>query len=201
MIERASLTIWPGDRITLVGSNGAGKTTLLEAFLLFIEPQSGRMTVGDTEVSAVPAGGMARTDRVAAAATRACSRGRSPRTSRSGGRDAGRAAVERAAGLAGAAEFIASLPDGVRHSTRRTRAAAVGRRAPQDRAGPAVLAGRTVAAARRADRASGPGERGRGRGRDRRAGDRAHRGHGDASAGGLASRGACCWWRAGGSAS
>jgi ATP-binding cassette, subfamily C, bacterial CydD len=55
VIERASLTIWPGDRITLVGSNGAGKTTLLEAFLLFIEPQSGTMLVGDTEVGAVPA--------------------------------------------------------------------------------------------------------------------------------------------------
>jgi thiol reductant ABC exporter CydD subunit len=111
VIERASLTIWPGDRITLVGSNGAGKTTLLEAFLLLIEPQSGQILVGDTEVSAVPAKAWRRQIGwlPQQPAMFAWSVAENITLGRPG---VDRAAVERAAGLAGAAEFIASLPAG-----------------------------------------------------------------------------------------
>ncbi|HEY3907041.1 MAG TPA: thiol reductant ABC exporter subunit CydD [Streptosporangiaceae bacterium] len=111
VIERASLTIWPGDRITLVGSNGAGKTTLLEAFLLFMEPQSGQILVGDTECSAVPA--TAWREQIGWLPQRPAMFAWSVADNITLGRPGvDRAAVERAAGLAGAAEFIASLPAG-----------------------------------------------------------------------------------------
>ena len=111
VIEQANLTIWPGDRITLVGSNGAGKTTLLEAFLLFIEPQNGRITVGDTEVSAVPA--EAWREQIGWLPQKPALFPWSVAENITLGRPgSGRAAVERAANLAGAAEFIASLPAG-----------------------------------------------------------------------------------------
>jgi ATP-binding cassette subfamily C protein CydD len=111
VIERASLTIWPGDRITLVGSNGAGKTTLLEAFLLFIEPQSGRIFVGDNEVSAVPA--EVWREQIGWLPQKPALFPWSVAENIALGRPGvDRAAVEYAADLAGAAGFIASLPEG-----------------------------------------------------------------------------------------
>ena len=110
VIERASLTIWPGDRITLIGSNGAGKTTLLEAFLLFIEPQSGRMLVGDTDLSAVPA--EAWREQIGWLPQQPALFPWSVAENITLGRPEWRRASRRAADLAGAAEFIASLPDG-----------------------------------------------------------------------------------------
>jgi ABC-type multidrug transport system fused ATPase/permease subunit len=111
VIERANLTIWPGDRITLIGSNGAGKTTLLEAFLLFIEPQSGRMLVGDTETSTVTAN--AWREQIGWLPQQSTLFPWSVAENITLGRPgADRAAVQCAADLAGAAEFIASLPQG-----------------------------------------------------------------------------------------
>jgi ATP-binding cassette, subfamily C, bacterial CydD len=111
VIERASLTIWPGDRITLIGSNGAGKTTLLEALLLYLEPQSGRLLAGDTEVSAVPADRWR--EQIGWLPQKPALFPWSVAENITLGRpEADRAAVERAAGLAGATTFIASLPQG-----------------------------------------------------------------------------------------
>ncbi|HET7014372.1 MAG TPA: thiol reductant ABC exporter subunit CydD, partial [Streptosporangiaceae bacterium] len=110
VVERASLTIWPEDRVTLIGSNGAGKTTLLKAFLLFIEPQSGRMLIGDTEVNGVPAD--AWRGQIGWLPQQPALFPWSVAENITLGRPTARKAVERAAGLAGAAEFIASLPEG-----------------------------------------------------------------------------------------
>ncbi len=45
ILERASLEVFPGDFIGLIGANGSGKTTLLEILLGLLQPQSGRVTV------------------------------------------------------------------------------------------------------------------------------------------------------------
>ena len=49
-----SLTIRPGELITLTGPSGAGKTTLLRLLLGFVEPASGTARVGGTDLAAVP---------------------------------------------------------------------------------------------------------------------------------------------------
>jgi thiol reductant ABC exporter CydD subunit len=51
-----SLTIRPGDQITLTGPSGAGKSSLLALLLRFAEPTSGRIEVGDRDVARVPLG-------------------------------------------------------------------------------------------------------------------------------------------------
>ena len=49
-----SMTIRPGDQITLTGPSGAGKSSLLALLLRFAEPTSGRIEVGDRDLARVP---------------------------------------------------------------------------------------------------------------------------------------------------
>ena len=106
-----SLTVSPGELIMLTGPSGAGKTTLLRLLLRFIEPTSGTVCAAGTDLTAVPvdpwraqiawvpqhprlfSGSVA--DNIALSQPGAT-----------------RAAIEHAAHLADAAEFIESLPRG-----------------------------------------------------------------------------------------
>lgn len=111
VLRLASLTIEPGDRITVTGPNGSGKTTLLNLLLRFIEPASGSVQVGGADLAAIPTA--AWRSQIAwlpqhpwlfpwsVAENIALGAPRAPRP-----------AIERAAALAGAAEFIEALPDG-----------------------------------------------------------------------------------------
>jgi ATP-binding cassette subfamily C protein CydD len=110
-LARLSLTVSPGELIMLTGASGAGKTTVLQLLLRFIEPTSGTVRAGGTDLAAVPVdpwraqiawvpqhprlfpGSVA--DNIAL-----------------GQPGAPRAAIEHAAHLAGAAAFIESLPRG-----------------------------------------------------------------------------------------
>jgi ATP-binding cassette, subfamily C, bacterial CydD len=106
-----SLTIRPGELIMLTGLSGAGKSTLLRLLLAFIEPASGTVRVGGTDLSAAPAD---------------CWRAQiawvpqEPRLFPGSVADnialgqpgASRTAIEDAARLAGAAAFIEALPHG-----------------------------------------------------------------------------------------
>jgi ATP-binding cassette subfamily C protein CydD len=110
-LTRLSLTISPGELILLTGASGAGKSTVLRLLLGFIEPASGTVRAGGTDLARVPldlwraqiawvpqhprllAGSVA--DNIAL-----------------GKPGAARAAITRAARLAGADAFIQSLPHG-----------------------------------------------------------------------------------------
>ena len=55
-LSGVSMTIRPGDQITLTGPSGAGKSSLLALLLRFAEPTSGRIEVGGTDLARVPRG-------------------------------------------------------------------------------------------------------------------------------------------------
>ena len=111
VIDDLNLTISPGERITLTGPNGAGKSTILAVLLRFVAPAGGLITVGTADLAAMAAGlwrgqvgwlpqhpalfPWTVAENIALADP-----------------GAPRAAVERAAALAGAAEFIGELPGG-----------------------------------------------------------------------------------------
>ncbi|MHB1874370.1 MAG: thiol reductant ABC exporter subunit CydD [Streptosporangiaceae bacterium] len=111
VLDRAGATIYPGDQITLLGRNGAGKSTLLALLLRFAEPVSGTIRVGQVNLASLPLDAWRRQigwlpQRPALFAWSVAE------NIALGAPDATRAAIERAAELAGAAGFIADLPDG-----------------------------------------------------------------------------------------
>ncbi len=55
-LSGVSLTIRPGDQVTLTGPSGAGKSSLLALLLRFAVPTSGRIEVGDLDLARVPLG-------------------------------------------------------------------------------------------------------------------------------------------------
>jgi ATP-binding cassette subfamily C protein CydD len=111
-LDRVSLAIAPGDRITVTGPNGAGKSTLLALLLRFAEP-----TAGTIEAGGVP---LAELDLAAWRAQIAwvpqrphLFAGTVASNIALGQPGASRAAIEHAAALAGASEFIEALPAGL----------------------------------------------------------------------------------------
>jgi ATP-binding cassette subfamily C protein CydD len=111
VIAGLNLTIAPGDRIVMTGGNGTGKTTLLSLLLRFIAPTAGAISVGGTDLAAIPAGLWR--EQIGWLPQHPTLFGWSLAENIALGRpDASRAAVERAATLAGAARFISELPLG-----------------------------------------------------------------------------------------
>jgi ATP-binding cassette subfamily C protein CydD len=110
-LNRLSLTINPGELIVLNGPSGSGKTTLLRLLLRFIEPSEGTICATGADLATIPVepwraqiGWVPQHPRLFP---------RSVADNIALGRPgADRATVERAATLAGAAEFIESLPHG-----------------------------------------------------------------------------------------
>jgi len=49
-LSEVSATLAPGSRIALVGASGAGKTTLASCAVRFLDPSSGRVTLGGTDI-------------------------------------------------------------------------------------------------------------------------------------------------------
>ena len=54
-LDDVSLTIRPGDRITLTGRSGAGKSSLLALLLRFTEPTAGSISAGGRDLDEIPA--------------------------------------------------------------------------------------------------------------------------------------------------
>jgi ATP-binding cassette, subfamily C, bacterial CydD len=110
-LAHLSLAIHPGELVILTGLSGAGKTTLLRLLLGFVEPASGTVRAGGTNLAAVPlAGWRAQIGWVP----------QQPRFFPGSVADnialgqpgAARVAIENAARLAGAAAFVEALPGG-----------------------------------------------------------------------------------------
>jgi ATP-binding cassette subfamily C protein CydD len=110
-LSGVTMTIRPGDQITLTGPSGAGKSSLLALLLRFVEPTGGRIEIGGADLASVPVSEWRRqiswvpqqpylftasvADNIAL-----------------GDPTASRQAIAWAAQAAGAAEFIESLPRG-----------------------------------------------------------------------------------------
>lgn len=56
VLEDFSLTVKQGEQVTLVGRTGAGKSTVFRLLLGLYPPQSGTITIGGVDVSAIPDG-------------------------------------------------------------------------------------------------------------------------------------------------
>ena len=51
VVHGVSISVAPGEVVSIVGPNGSGKSTLLKSLVGIVEVMSGRVTVGDTEVT------------------------------------------------------------------------------------------------------------------------------------------------------
>ncbi|GAA0321123.1 thiol reductant ABC exporter subunit CydD [Actinoallomurus spadix] len=105
-LDDVSLTVEPGERLVVTGPSGAGKSTLLAVLLGFVRPES-----GSTSFETIPEDEWLR--RIAWVPQHPhLFAGTVADNIRLGNPDASPDAVRDAARLAGAAEFVAALPDG-----------------------------------------------------------------------------------------
>ncbi|WP_234010046.1 thiol reductant ABC exporter subunit CydD, partial [Streptomyces sp. SA3_actF] len=113
VLDRVSLRVRPGETVALVGPSGAGKSTLLQAVLGFARPDTGRVTVGGTDLAEIdPALWHARIAWVPQhPALFAGTLAENVLLARP---EATEAEVVRALRDAGAWEFVRELPDGMR---------------------------------------------------------------------------------------
>ena len=110
-LDGIGLTIAPGERIMLTGPSGAGKSTLLALLLRFLAPAAGTVEAGGGDVAAMDLEQWRR--QIAWVPQRPyLFTGSAADNIALGQPGASRAAIGRAARLAGAAEFIDSLPSG-----------------------------------------------------------------------------------------
>ncbi|WP_327311041.1 ABC transporter ATP-binding protein [Streptomyces sp. NBC_01243] len=54
VLDRLDLTVEPGEVMALLGPSGSGKTTALRAVAGFVQPASGRVHLGDRDVTGLP---------------------------------------------------------------------------------------------------------------------------------------------------
>ena len=110
-LSGVSLTLPAGTTTALVGRSGAGKSTLVNLLLRFMEPEGGGIRANGVDISDLSVGGWR--ERVALVPQRPyLFYGSVLENIRLAKPEADREEVERAAELAGAAEFIRRLPEG-----------------------------------------------------------------------------------------
>lgn len=111
-LTAVSATITAGEHILVTGPSGAGKSSLLGLLLRFTEPTSGRIDAGGTDIASIPAGPW-RSQIAWVPQSPYLFAGTIAENIALGNPAATPDDVRRAAGLAGAADFIGSLPDGL----------------------------------------------------------------------------------------
>lgn len=111
VLDCLDLVLSPGEAVALVGESGAGKSTVAALLLGLLEPTSGRISVGATDLSGCDIDAWRRL--VAWVPQHpTLFRGTVADNIRLGDPGAGETRVRDASALAGAHEFIARLPDG-----------------------------------------------------------------------------------------
>jgi ATP-binding cassette, subfamily C, bacterial CydD len=110
-LQELSLAIRPGERIAVTGPSGAGKSTLLALLLGFAGPASGTVRAGGADLAAIDPGRW-RAQIAWVPQQPHLFAGTAASNIALGSPGAGRDSIRRAAGLAGAAEFIEALPGG-----------------------------------------------------------------------------------------
>ena len=60
VLHGVSIAVEPGEVVSIVGPNGSGKSTLLKAVVGIVEVQSGRVLVGERDVTGWPPEDVAR---------------------------------------------------------------------------------------------------------------------------------------------
>jgi len=110
-LSGVSLTIRPGDRITLTGPSGAGKSSLLALLLRFASPSAGHIEVGGMDLASVPLDEWR--SQIAWVPQHPYLFAASVADNIALGQPSARpAAIQQAARAVGAAEFIEDLPQG-----------------------------------------------------------------------------------------
>ena len=110
-LDGLSMTIRPGDHITLTGPSGAGKSSLLALLLRFAEPTSGRIETGGADLAAIPLDAWRRQIAWVPQDPHLFATSVAENIAL-GDPAASREAITRAARAAGAAAFIEDLPQG-----------------------------------------------------------------------------------------
>jgi len=111
VLRDVSLSIQPGELIALVGPSGAGKSTLLSLLLRFADPDRGRVLLDGRDIREATLASL-RAQVALVPQDPLIVRGTVADTIRYGRLDADDVAVAAAAEAAGAAGFIAALPEG-----------------------------------------------------------------------------------------
>jgi ATP-binding cassette subfamily C protein CydD len=110
-LQDVSLAFRPGERIAVTGPSGAGKSTLLALLLGFIQPGAGTIRAGGADVAAIDPGRW-RAQIAWVPQQPHLFAGTAASNIALGSPGASQRAIQRAARLAGAAEFIEALPGG-----------------------------------------------------------------------------------------
>jgi ATP-binding cassette subfamily B protein len=53
-VRNLTFTVEPGQAVAIVGHTGAGKSTVVNLLMRFLQPGSGRITIGGTDIAAIP---------------------------------------------------------------------------------------------------------------------------------------------------
>ena len=110
-VDRVALTIEPGTSTALLGQSGSGKSTIVLLLCRLVEPQSGKIRLGDDPVSAIDSSCWRRKIAIAGQDAELVA-GTVAENIAYGRPDASVADIEAVARAAGADSFIAALPQG-----------------------------------------------------------------------------------------